>query len=95
MSYELLREKLDAHAAYAAARQLMDRPPIPITMYCDEVAALLADAESLRAAVRALAAVNAWVNFGECRAWGPERILSPSEADAMARRVLGRPDAAA
>lgn len=45
-------------------------------------------AEELRQAVRALAALNAWHHFGECRAFGPDPILAPHEADELARRVL-------
>ena len=45
-------------------------------------------AEELRQAVRALAALNAWHHFGECRAWGVGPIISPQEADELARRVL-------
>ena len=46
------------------------------------------NADQLRQAVRALAALNAWFHFGECRAWGTGPILSPQEADELARRVL-------
>lgn len=42
----------------------------------------------LRNAVRQLAALNAWYHFGECRAWTAGPILSPLEADELARRVL-------
>lgn len=45
-------------------------------------------AQELRQAVRALAALNAWHHFGECRAWGTGPIMSPHEADELARRVL-------
>lgn len=42
----------------------------------------------LREAVRKLAALNAWVNFGECRAFSNGPIISPHDADELARRVL-------
>lgn len=42
----------------------------------------------LECAVRKLAALNAWHHFGECRAWGVGPIISPHEADELARRVL-------
>lgn len=51
--------------------------------------------ERLRAALLELAALNAWANFGECRAFDrlghSGRILTPAEADALARSVLGVP----
>ena len=45
-------------------------------------------AHELRQAVRELAALNAWHHFGDCRAYTAGPILSPSEADKLARRVL-------
>lgn len=45
-------------------------------------------AHELRDAVRQLAALNAWHHFGDCRAWGVGPIISPQEADELARRVL-------
>ena len=45
-------------------------------------------AHELRDAVRQLAALNAWHHFGDCRAWGAGPIISPHEADELARRVL-------
>lgn len=44
--------------------------------------------KELRDAVRQLAALNAWYHFGDCRAWTAGPILSPLEADELARRVL-------
>ena len=44
--------------------------------------------ERLQKAVRALAALNAWHHFGDCRAWGTGPIISPHDADELARRVL-------
>jgi hypothetical protein len=54
--------------------------------YLRETLAMRVD--ELRQAVRALAASNAWHHFGDCRAWTEGRILSSSEADELARRVL-------
>jgi hypothetical protein len=51
----------------------------------DHAAARFAE---LQEAVRSLAALNAWHHFGECRAWGAGPIISPHEADELARRVL-------
>lgn len=45
-------------------------------------------AHELRQTVRALAALNAWHHFGDCRAWTAGPILSPLEADELARLVL-------
>lgn len=59
-----------------------------------EVAALREDAEELQTVVRKLAALIAWHHFGECRAWGTGQIISPHEADKLARRVLRVDDAA-
>lgn len=44
--------------------------------------------KELSDAVRQLAALNAWHHFGDCRAWTAGPILSPLEADELARRVL-------
>jgi hypothetical protein len=49
-----------------------------------------ADAERLRAALRQVAQAHAWLAFGECRSFGADvPLLSPSDADAVARVALG------
>jgi hypothetical protein len=43
----------------------------------------------LEDALRKVAASHAWNLFGECRAFGPDRIPSPRECDAIAHAALG------
>lgn len=44
----------------------------------------------LRTALRQVASAHAWLAFGECRAFSSAlTLLSPSEADAVARAALG------
>ena len=51
---------------------------------------MAADIQSLRRALRQVAQAHAWLAFGECRSFGAEvLLLSPSEADAVARVALG------
>ena len=49
-----------------------------------------ADVRALRRALRQVAQAHAWLAFGECRSFGAEvLLLSPSDADAVARVALG------
>jgi hypothetical protein len=58
-----------------------------------EIEQMRAQMEQMRVALLELAALNAWSNFGECRAFDTlgrgGRILTPAEADALARKALG------
>ena len=56
--------------------------------YWREHAAMQREIDELRQAVRELAALIAWQNFGDCRAWTTGPILRPHEADELARKVL-------
>lgn len=55
------------------------------------------DDPALREALVIAARMNAWQNFGECRAFDEltedHRIYSPSEVDAIARAALAHPRA--
>ena len=59
----------------------------------DHFQAALAAAEDcarLRAALRQVAQAHAWQAFGDCRSFGADvALLSPSDADAVARVALG------
>ena len=47
-------------------------------------------ANQLRQALRQVAQAHAWLAFGECRSFGADvALLSPSDADAVARVALG------
>ena len=47
------------------------------------------EAERLRAALRKVAQAHAWLAFGDCRSYGSAlEVLSPSEADELARAAL-------
>lgn len=60
-----------------------------------EIEQMRAQMEQMRAALLELAALNAWRSFGECRAFdalrGHERVMTPAEADALARHALSLP----
>lgn len=42
----------------------------------------------LRDALRKVAQSHAWALFGECRSFGDVQLLTPPEADALAKAVL-------
>jgi hypothetical protein len=49
-----------------------------------------AEINRLREALRQVAQAHAWLAFGESRSYGVDvPLLSPAEADALARFVLG------
>ena len=49
-----------------------------------------AEITMLRTALRQVAQAHAWLAFGECRSFGADvTLLSPSDADAVARVALG------
>ena len=50
----------------------------------------VAEITMLRAALRQVAQSHAWLAFGDCRSFGADvALLSPSDADAVARVALG------
>lgn len=84
------REYTGLSPIHALRAEQQERVPAAASEPVDEceLEALRKHAHELRQALRALAALNAWHHFGECRAWGVGPIISPHEADELARRVL-------
>ena len=59
-------------------------------IYAQKIKELIAEREALRKALREVAQAHAWLAFGECRSFGADvPLLSPSDADAVARVALG------
>ena len=98
MDQTALATKTLAH--YDADETLLhDEAPTPdgdceLCDWMEDAAASLrgmaADIQSLRRALRQVAQAHAWLAFGQCRSFGAEvLLLSPSEADAVARVALG------
>ena len=76
---EELAQQMEADCmvvGYDAVPEMLRRQDAEITM--------------LRTALRQVAHAHAWIAFGECRAFGSAlEMLSPSEADEVARIALG------
>lgn len=51
-------------------------------------AEILEENKNLRKLFIEFAKSNAWLNFGDCRAYNGEKILSPSELDDLAKEFL-------
>ena len=88
MKYEFLKETLQAHIAYAAARPYMSHP-VPVSVSCAELADMLADVENAGRYrwLRDTATTGRAVQLVQLVQWMPGEMDAKIDAEMAPRRV--------
>lgn len=79
----------ELRTALQTSEQVQQQHAGTVLWQAGRIAEVLDENTKLREALKHLAETHAWVAFGECRAFGTDKLLTSAEADKLARAALG------